>query len=189
MGAVHKSSEVALVRAAVKRSGSSAVARKLGVSEAAVRAWAAGERKPKGKSAEAILEKLGGIVSAAVVIGPPILPPRLTDATPDVQSLRTPSAPPSSDSDDPRANAVATLRVLRAALEKADPCDVPSLANSITSSSRLLARLSGQIDVTESQVLRSAAWTKLRRIIGAVLAEYPGAIERLDAALEAEAAP
>jgi DNA-binding transcriptional regulator YdaS (Cro superfamily) len=178
MGAVHKSSEVALVRAAVKRSGSSAVARKLGVSEAAVRAWAAGERKPKGKSAEAILEKLGGIVSAAVVIGPPILPRRITDA----------SDPPSPDSDDPRANAVATLRVLRAALEKADPCDVPSIANSITSSSRLLARLSGQIDVTESQVLRSAAWTKLRRIIGAVLAEYPGAIERLDAALEAEAA-
>jgi hypothetical protein len=84
------------------------------------------------------------------------------------------------DPSDPKENAIATLRILRQALEEAEPDQIPSLANAVTSSSRLLARLSGALDVTEAQILRSGAWARLVKIVRDVLAKYPGAAAELD---------
>jgi hypothetical protein len=87
------------------------------------------------------------------------------------------------DPSDPKENAIATLRILRQALEEADPDQIPSLANAVTSSSRLLARLSGALDVTEAQILRSGAWARLVKIVRDVLSKYPGAAAELDKAM------
>lgn len=173
---VGRKAALELVKREVDRVGSSRVAKKLGVAESAVRFWRDGQL-PSKRSAGKIFESFSG-----------------SRAKQDQKAVSpSPTSPPTAPvekgevivvgADDPRENAVATLRILRRALENAASEQIPSLANAVTSSSRLLARLSGALDVTEAQVLRSAAWAKLVKVVKEVLEAFPGAPAALDKAM------
>jgi hypothetical protein len=58
--------------------------------------------------------------------------------------------------------------------------DVPYAARAtlITSATRLcqlLARLSGQLEITQAAILRSAAWARILRVFDEVFSKYPEA--------------
>jgi recombinational DNA repair protein RecT len=91
---------------------------------------------------------------------------------------------------DAREAVVDLLRVARAQLEAAQAdAEVPyreraQLITSCTGLCRLLARLSGQLEVTEVAIVRSAAWARAMRVVREVLEKHPAAAAELDAALE-----
>jgi hypothetical protein len=165
MGSRTVTPELDLVRASVDRVGSTRTAKLLGVQEGTVRAWVKGTSEPREKACEQIRAALGGQDKKAVSQSRP--------------------APPVVDHafDDPRANALATLRVLRAQLEVADPDNVTSIANAISTSSKLLAALSGAFEVTDVRVIRSEAWQRIKRTMVETLAKYPDALEAVTNAI------
>lgn len=159
--------DLQLVRDAVAAEGSTRVALRIGVGESTVRAWLTGRGKPRAKARDAIRAALAGPTSAVE------------------KGATIPGVPLSAgDHADPKANAIATLAVLRRHLIAAPRDQVTSIANAITSSSRLLARLSGQLEVTQAQVLRSAAWARLQRTILDALDPFPEALRAVADATE-----
>jgi hypothetical protein len=165
--------ELDLVRASVDRIGSTRTAKLLGVQEGTVRAWVKGTSEPREKACEQIRAALGGGGGQGTKS---VSPPR-----PSGSELPPPADPVAkgevTDHEDPRANALATLRVLRAQLEVASPDNVTSIANAISTSSKLLAALSGAFEVTDVRVIRSEAWQRIKRTLVDVLAKYPDALE------------
>ena len=103
----------------------------------------------------------------------PPKPPRV------VQTPAAPVAPPqapAADSQlDPRVVAVETLRALRYSLTVAAPEDVPTVANAITSATRLLAHLTGSLQVTQANIVRSAAWVRILRCFETTFEKHPEA--------------
>jgi recombinational DNA repair protein RecT len=91
---------------------------------------------------------------------------------------------------DAREEVIDLLRVARKQLEDAQADgEVPyreraQLITSCTGLCRLLARLSGQLEVTETAIVRSAHWARAMRLVREVLAKHPAAAADLDAALE-----
>lgn len=166
--------ELALVREAVKRFGSNEIARRLGLDEGTVRKWMAGASTPRPKACAVIREKLGSQPSKPV----------------EKQEAATGSgvAPPTkgevNDHDDPRANAVATLHKLRVLLDEVPPERAHNVANAITASSRLLAKLTGQIDVSETMLLRSMGWARIKTALVEAVRPYPDATRALAEAIE-----
>jgi hypothetical protein len=167
---------------------------RLGVAEGTVRGWLDG-RAPQKRMRARAAEVLGipadaWTVPAGAVPKPP--PPRAgTGAAPAAPAVPAAKAPapapgePLAEADlDPRANAVATLRALRRHLEEAERDEVAALANAITSSSRLLARLTGQLEISESQIVRSVPWRKAKALLEEALAPYPEAARAVAAAFE-----
>lgn len=178
--------ELVLLHAAVKRSGSSDVARKLGVSEGSVRGWIAGTSVPRAKACAVIREKLGEQGTTAV---PHSLTRRPSKPVEKQEALTGSGvAPPTkgevNDHDDPRANAVATLRYLRELLEDVPKERAHSIANAITACSRLLAKLTGQIDVSETMLLRSMGWARIKTSLVDAVRPYPEAARALAEAIE-----
>lgn len=167
------SPELVLVRAAVKRHGSSEVARRLGVaSEGTVRAWIAGKSAPRPKVAARIRAEFGsnGVDKA---------PPSASSAS---AAPAQPAAPP-IDTTDPEKTAIAVLEKLIAELQNVKSERLPSLANSITKAAKLVAELRGLVDVTETQILRSPAWVKLRNAVWGALEPYPEAMKAVNDAI------
>lgn len=186
------------IAALVAEHGYAWVDRKLGRGEGTAKAWLTKGRKPQARIRQGVAEALG-------------LAPELWDAPPAAGSghqvststqrasaevgkgeamapgAPLPEAEPPADASDARANVEATLRILRmrlAALPAAEKIDaLAKVCNAITASSRLLARLSGQLDVTEAQILRSDAWKKLVRLVRDVLEAFPDAAKALDKAI------
>lgn len=170
---------------------------KLKLGENAVRAWLREGRSPQKR----IRERVATVLDIAVELwdlpagaeDPHLVRTSTQRASSDVEKPDTaPAAPPSPpatpppDASDARANVEATLRILRMRLEGLSPEKIDALAkvcNAITASSRLLARLSGQLDVTEAQILRSDAWKKLVRLVRDVLEAFPDAAKALDKAI------
>lgn len=176
----------------VKRHGVTSVEKKLGVSDGTVRKWLRDGATPQKRIRELVAKLFDIDVEAwaeAAYSQKPSWPTMTNGKDP---APGTPVEKPEAiveDADNPRANAEATLKRLRSLLLTAEVEDVPRLAAQITSASRLLARLSGQLEVTEAQILRSAAWAKLLRMLRDVLARYPGAATDLEKAIaEYEAA-
>lgn len=185
------------IAALVAEHGYAWVDRKLGRGEGTAKAWLTKGRKPQARIRQGVAEALG-------------LAPELWDAPPAVGSghpvststqrassevekgeamapgAPLPEAEPPADASDARANVEATLRILRMRLAALPADKIDALAkvcNAITASSRLLARLSGQLDVTEAQILRSDAWKKLVRLVRDVLEAFPDAAKALDKAI------
>lgn len=171
--------ELALLHAAVKRSGSTEVARKLGVSEGSVRGWMAGTSAPRAKACSKIRD--------ALVVGD-VARRREKGHGETRQATRDPGTAPSTsdvtDHDDPRANAVATLHKLRVLLDEVPPERAHNVANAITASSRLLAKLTGQIDVSETMLLRSMGWARIKTALVEAVRPYPDATRALAEAIE-----
>lgn len=192
------SDDLALVRAAVKRHGSSKVARQVGVSEGTVRHWMQGSSEPRPKAREAIRAAFG-VTSAQ---SPPETAPNGHRSSvspsgivpkPAQKSESGPIAPTAAvekgeaidvDAANPIETAVHVLEKLLAALQKARGARLASIANSITRATKLLAELTGHIEVTESQILRSAAWARLRTAVWGALEDFPEAMRAVNDALE-----
>jgi transcriptional regulator with XRE-family HTH domain len=187
------SPELELLHAAVKRTSQREVARNLGVSHRTVSAWLEGTSSPRPKACAVIREKLGAAPSKLVTKGDFVV----TDSETTISSAlirealkRSPdradaiAAVRLEDHDDPRANAVATLKKLRALLDDVDPRSVPPVAQAITASSRLLAKLTGQIDVSETMLLRSMGWARIKTALVEAVKPYPEAARALAEAIE-----
>jgi len=161
---------------------------KLGVAEGTVRGWLDG-RSPQKRMRARAEEVLGvpasswGEPAGASFRSAARKPPPAPVPTPAVRKGEA-IAPPEADDLDPRANAVATLAALRRHLRDAERSEVSAIANAITSSSRLLARLTGQLEITESQIVRSVPWRKAMSMLEEALAPYPEAARAVSAAFE-----
>ena len=172
------------------RLGPSVVARKVGLTEGAVRSHATGAATPRTGARKRYRESFDIPIESwdlSATTPPAAQAPRgrAGATSPGPEALDATSSPV-----DARQEVIELLRVARAQLEAAgaDP-DVPYSARSqlITSATglcRLLARLSGQLEVTEVAIVRSAPWARLMRLVREVLAKHPAASADLFAAFE-----
>jgi hypothetical protein len=125
--------------------------------------------------------RLAGIdAETAAWMNAPMGPPRPADAPPIAE---LPS--------DAKATAEATVRRLEQQLDRlatlgtASARECASVASSLTSATRLLARLSGALDITKSQIERSPHWAGMMATIADALAPYPDAAAAVAKALRA----
>lgn len=90
----------------------------------------------------------------------------------------------SDDPVDPRELTVDVLKVLRACLKVARGDSAPSVAKAIGPHTRLLARLDGQLEITQAQIVRSRPWKELMALLDGVLERHPLAAKEWCQALE-----
>lgn len=113
-------------------------------------------------------------------------------------AVNAPSAPTGNgefadDTRDPKVLVLEVLDGLRAQLRATStdgtvtPRERASLANACTSALRLYSRLSGELEITEVSILRSAAWARLRRIVLGALDAHPEAAKAVALAVESYA--
>ncbi len=161
------------VAALARRHSWAELGRKLGCSEAMVRAVGSGARRP-GPQLEAKLLAIYQIGSSPSPAGP----------------SPTPSDPVSSTTAvNAKATASATVRRLERELDRldADPTSTSrertSVAGQLTGATRLLAKLSGSLDVTKGQILRSPHWEAMTTALAEALAPWPDATDAAARAL------
>jgi transcriptional regulator with XRE-family HTH domain len=173
------SPELELLHAAVKRTSQREVARKLGVSHRTVSAWLEGTSSPRPKACAVIRTVLGQ--------GSPDLPKSSPGDHKTPKSSSSEDNGTATDHDDPRANALAALRKIRVALDNVDANDAPTIARlstPLTGLSRLLAKLTGQIDVSETMLVRSMGWARIKTALVEAVKPYPEAARALADAIE-----
>jgi len=85
---------------------------------------------------------------------------------------------------DPRALTVDVLKALRACLKGTGRASVPAVAKAIGPHARLLARLDGQLEITQAQIVRSRPWRELMALLDEVLERHPEAAKEWALALE-----
>lgn len=163
------------VAALARRHGFTEIAKRVGVTEGAIRAWASGKSKPLAK-ARLKLERVFDVVPAWFDedgAGAPAAPPVAV----------APSAPVPSLEVDALEQAQSNVRQLRTEVERlvADPSATPreraGASAALTQATRLLGRLSGATEITVSQILRSAAWRGMITALIDGLRPIPGACE------------
>lgn len=93
--------------------------------------------------------------------------------------------------DDANATQRAELQVKRLEAEltwlhehQAPAKQIADTERTLTGALRLLARVSGELEVSEAMLCRSAPWKKLLGTIMGVLRDYPDALRAMNAALE-----
>lgn len=181
-----RSEGAAQLEAVTRRHGAAGVARALDASEAAVRAWRDGDRTPKKGTRNMLAEKYGiavelwecpevgrpgspppraGEASAPPQRVPEAPPPPTPRPTPKPVALVAPAAPAAGL--DPLAVAQSTVVALQEALRSLDSDaeatarERAALGTALVGATRLLARLSGSLEVTQSAICRSAAWARI----------------------------
>lgn len=172
--------------AVVKRLGPAAVARRLNASEPAVRAWAAGQRAPSGTARGAIAVAFGIVASSWTTPSKPVA--AVAAPTPSASPRRI--LPASASAKDIARAQVDDLgeAIRRAEAEGASFRDIAALQTAFTSALRNLARVSGELEVSEATILRSAAWARLQATVRSVLERHPQAAKDLAVAIENYAA-
>lgn len=168
--------------------GPAELARRIGASESAVRSWVKGERAPSSAARSALrtmLTKSGA-------------KPRMgrsgstSHQAAPANGARPPEPPSTSGAllaVTAREMAVDQVRELRediarARLEQVCTRDLCSLQRALTSALRNLSRLTGELEITESQVMRSSAWTRIKRAVERVLEKHPEVARDLAIALQ-----
>jgi hypothetical protein len=175
------SAGAAKVAELVKRHGARAVGRRIGLSHAAVRKIVEGAA-PRSETREK-LRTVYGIPPEAFDVTPPA-PPPATRAS----SRSAPEGTPASEVDS-RAELVAMVRQLRGELDrlKADPQatsrERAQVVSAMTAALRLVAKLDGAGEITQGQLLRSAAWKRCAAVIVDAARNFPGACEAIGKAL------
>jgi hypothetical protein len=109
-----------------------------------------------------------------------LLPPGPVASPP---SASPPAPAPVASHTSPRENAEETLRMLRQRLAECDPDDVPKVSNAIAVSSRLLATLTGQTDITPAKIIKSQSFRAMLTVITDACRPYPDASKAILAAL------
>ncbi len=176
----------------VKRHGASEVARRLGVSEGIVRHWAKGFA-PRSNAREQI-EATFGIAAAGWASSesaPPGSPATALFNSP-APLAPAPSPAPAGGAVDAKALVLELLGQLRRALARCEndsgttARELAQLATSATSAMRLYSRLSGELEISNSQVARSAPFQRIIRVIGEAVSKFPGACQAVERALARE---
>ena len=158
--------ELEALRAAVAERGEKTVARELGVAVVTVRQWLSGARSCASKAT-----KIAELYGASNEKGKPEAPP--------------PAPPlelPDEDGAIPDAAKVAgqILRMLRDQLPTAPKEDLPRWCSSIIAACNALAKIAGQREVTEVQVVRSASFKRAMARIEKALEPHPAAWAALE---------
>lgn len=76
-----------------------------------------------------------------------------------------------------------TIVTMRRLLPVSPPSDAHKIAGAITQATRLLARLDGQLEISQSQIVRSHPWRQLMDLLDGVLEKHPDAAKDWAAAL------
>ena len=158
----------------LKRYGPTEAARRAGASIRAVERWATGERTPRAQAAAGLTAAVSEARAAAK--GKPTPP----DASPPVLE------PPTTTTYDPRAQALRVVQAVGDELaaargnENYTPGERAALANSATTALRLYSRLCGSLDVSESQITKSAPWGRILGAFHRVFARHPEATKALE---------
>jgi hypothetical protein len=149
-----------------------------GVDLETVRLWRKSDIvKPRVRTLVDALSAAKGVHSP---FGPGALLPPGPVASPPASASSAPTAAPAVASHtSPRENAEETLRMLRQRLAECDPDDVPKVSNAIAVSSRLLATLTGQTDITPAKLLKSNAMRVVVAEMMRALGPYPEAAKAL----------
>jgi hypothetical protein len=161
-----------------------------------VRATASGARVPSRHLRKALLEIYAVAPADFDASGPPPArapTSRASASRPDASAVpnrgAVPAAPGALDTTDAKAVTEALVARLTKELDRLDsdpeatPRERASVSSSLTSATRLLARLSGALDVTPSQIMRSPHWRPLLAAMVAALAPFEGAAAALAKAL------
>jgi hypothetical protein len=161
------------------------MARALNLTEGAVRAHAGGLSLPRTAARRRYRERYD-VPEESWDLPQDTPESSTTSPKPAGRAASTPEGP-----EDARAAVIDLLRVTRAQLEAAlADEEVPyreraQLITSATGLCRLLARLSGQLEITEAQIVRSAPFKRLLDKLDAVLEKHPAAARDWHAALAA----
>lgn len=163
------------------------MARRLGLTEGAVRSHAEGRADPRPKVKERYREVYGVPLEAwSVPEGAEVssAPPPTPKAAPPTDPRPPPSAEPSKAPDaltEVVELLAATKRQLMAA-EKDANAPYESRATLIRAATQLcnqLARLTGSLEVTQATIVRSAAWSRILRAFEESFREHPEAAKAL----------
>ena len=177
--------------ALVRRHGSRPVARALDAEEASVRRWVAGKAEPRPAAREKMLAVYGLVWDGAPATAEPVAEPMATSESRPVATAAPSDEAPRTGAVDAHEEAKATVRQLRAAMDRleADPLaaarEVAAVATSLTSATRVLGRFSGATDLTAPQILRSSEWRKVSGALIEAVRPFPGALDAIAKALRA----
>jgi hypothetical protein len=188
---------VKLISDLVRRHGPATIEQRLGLSDGAVRSWLRRGIRPR----PAVRQKLAEFFDVPIASwetstespsSPPTSPATGQDAPPVAVALPkevkafADGIGAGSDAD-PQAIVVELLASLRDQLRAGDlaPRERAQVSTAATSAARLLARLAGRLELTESQIARSEVFRRLTRRAIESLRPYPDACEAFTSALEA----
>jgi hypothetical protein len=169
--------------AIVARRSTRLAAKDLGVKPTALGHWVTGYARPPAAMRRAI-EKRYGIARALWDV-----PPKAPEGSADPLLATTSHEPDGVDDMDPRAVAAANVKRLRSLLARLDTDknatmrERASISTSLNAATAMLAKLSGAIEITPSQVMRSPAWARVKTRFVDVLRAWPDALEAVGKAL------
>lgn len=155
----------------------------------------------KGKAIDADLAAGIGLAATSLKFGPATatlekhrrlhLRPRLEAIAGGVKEKAPPPPMPDLPADiSPKDRAKAHCDWLRLRIQwveqnSASEKDLAHMAGQYTNATRLYSRLSGALDITESQIARSVPWQRLMVVVREALKPHPKALEDLMKAVEA----
>jgi hypothetical protein len=176
-----KCEAAAIVASLAKHAGSSAMARKLAITESAVRSHATGKAIPR----KGVQERYRALYNVPLDSWthpagskPPPKRQKRAKVAPEL-----PEGP--TEAPDALKTVLLLLQTAREQLEEAsNDEDVPYTARAslITSASglcRLLAQLTGSLEITQSAIVRSTAWGRILRAFETVFSRHPEASKAL----------
>jgi transcriptional regulator with XRE-family HTH domain len=177
--------ELAALAALVRRHGATELAKKLGTTARTVERWADGSRSPLPRALSRIKRLLA---KGAPTPDAGATPPGRARSQAD-GGEGGPEAPGGAPvAYDALGVSEDTLRRLRRELDRleADPLatsrERAAVTSSLTQATRLHARLTGVLELSESAILRAPRWRAIEQVLVAALTPFP---EALDAAAKA----
>jgi hypothetical protein len=170
------------LRRVVAAKGVGAVATACRTTASSVRRWVAGSRAP-GADARLALVALGVALETSwrADVAPSTAAPAATKKTRRPKTATVcplvvaPPLPKTTTAHSRSLVQVAALEhdVERARADGAPLREIAALSTSLTGALRLLARLSGEAEISETSILRSSAWAKVRRVLEEQFTECP----------------
>jgi hypothetical protein len=175
-----------LVRALVAARGVALVGRKTKTSDAGVKHWTTGRRKP-GAEARLLLAEHFGIAVATWEEKPPTL---TTKKEPREPGAPVPPSEPIHEEVSSKDLAFRHIqRILRqieeAERDEASTRELAQLDNALSTAIRVRARTAGELEVTEAMLMRSTAWARAMRVLFEALSKHPEAAKDVEAAFAA----
>lgn len=167
----------ALAVAVKKHGGVVKAARKVGTTEGTLRHAMKGPTKPRPALREQLEEVLGVAASSWDEA-------QASAASKPLDKPEPPAIPHVEETDDIRKITTDTLRTLRGLLQVADRDSMASIAQAISAQSRILARVSGQFEITQTQIVRSPHFREAMGVLERAIEPYPDAVRAAAKAFE-----
>lgn len=175
-----------LVAELVRRGGVAELARQLGVSEGMVRHVATGRKRP-GPATAAKLAEHGVPLEAWTIAAAVARPAKATMATKAGKPTKVPAAPDGPRLRDEGGSVEALAALVRdldgeleaARAQRASPSALAALYRVKEGALSRLAKLRGEGDLTEAQILRSHAFRRVMAAVARALRDHPAAAKAL----------